>query len=272
MLRLHLVRKMSTAIDYPKEFINFLNKAHSPYHTVHYIKEHLKANGFKELSERDQWNGRVQKCGKYFVTRNNSSIIGFVIGGQWKPGNPIAITGAHTDSPCLKIKPISKRSNEGYIQIGVECYGGGSWHTWFDSDLSLAGRVMVKDDTTHKIVSKLIDINKPLFKIPTLAIHLDRSVNVKFEFNKETQLLPIAGMCADKENDNHENHKEPFDSTTPFTSLMSIVERHNQELLDLIVKELNLKSVFDIEDFELILYDNKDACLGGINDEFIFSG
>lgn len=275
MLRLHLVRKMSTAIDYPKEFVNFLNKAHSPYHAVHYIKEHLKCNGFKELSEKDQWNGRVQRCGKYFVTRNNSSIIGFVIGGQWKPGNPIAITGAHTDSPCLRIKPISKRSNEGYIQIGVECYGGGSWHTWFDSDLSLAGRVMVKDSTSHKTVSKLIDINKPILKIPTLAIHLDRNVNVKFEFNKETQLLPIAGICINGDNNNSDKEQGTKDSEnleTEFSSLVSIVERHNKELLDLIAKELGLKSVLDIEDFELILYDNKDACLGGMNDEFVFSG
>lgn len=272
MLRLHLVRKMSTSINYPQEFVNFLNKAHSPYHTVQCIREHLQSKGFKELTERDSWNGKVKKCGKYFVTRNNSSIIGFVIGGKWAPGNPIAITGAHTDSPSLRIKPISKKSSEGYSQIAVECYGGGSWHTWFDSDLALAGRVMVKDDATNQIISKLVDINKPLLKIPTLAIHLDRNVNVKFEFNKETQLLPIAGLSLNEKNSTVKEQNNKLKELDEFTSISSIVERHNKELLDLIVKELELKSVEKIEDFELVLYDHKAACLGGLNEEFVFSG
>lgn len=261
----------NNSVSYPQEFINFLNSCPTPYHAVHNIKKHLSAHGFEELSEREAWHGKVKKTGKYFVTRNNSSIIAFAVGGNWKPGNAIAITGAHTDSPVLKIKPVSKRTSEKYLQVGVECYGGGIWHSWFDSDLSVAGRVMVKEASSGKIVSKLVDIKKPLFKIPTLAIHLDRDVNQKFEFNKETQLLPIAGLV--KEGDKKESCAGASElSGDQFLSVKSIVERHHKELLDLVAKELHLESVMQIEDFELTLYDHNPSCLGGLNEEFVFSG
>lgn len=272
---------MMSQMSYPQQFVDFLNKSHTPYHTVENIKSHLHEFGFQELSERDSWNGEISKCGKYYVTRNNSSIIAFAVGGKWKPGNPIAITGAHTDSPTLRIKPISKRDNEKYTQIGIECYGGGIWHSWFDSDLAMAGRVMVKDPSDpSRIISKLVDINKPLLKIPTLAIHLDRNVNQKFEFNKESQLLPIAGLSLENEGENGGKVEEKTISSCSdskpteeeFSSINSIVERHHKDLLDLVVKQLDLSSVDDIEDFELILYDHKESCLGGIHDEFIFSG
>lgn len=268
------VVKMTTT-KYAKEFVDFLNASPSPYHAVDNIKKHLLSHGFNELSERDEWNGKVSKKGKYFVTRNNSSIIAFIIGNLWKPGNPIAITGAHTDSPVLRIKPVSKRTTEGFMQIGVECYGGGIWHSWFDSDLSIAGRVFVNEKSTGKCASKLVNLDKPLLKIPTLAIHLDRTVNEKFQFNKESQLLPIAGL-SNKDGNNKKNNKgccnDSKENTEDAKFIKAIVERHHNDLLELIAKEINIESVNEIEDFELILYDNKKSCLGGLHDEFIFSG
>ncbi|KAL3232328.1 Uncharacterized protein RNJ44_04244 [Nakaseomyces bracarensis] len=254
--------------SYASEFVKFLDASPTPYHAVHNIRQHLVANGFKELSERTTWHGKVDRNGKYYVTRNNSSIIAFVVGGKWQPGNPIAVTGAHTDSPVLRIKPVSKRVNEKYAQIGVETYGGGIWHSWFDSDLALAGRVMVNDKKSGKVVSKLVDLKKPLLKIPTLAIHLDRDVNQKFEFNKETQLLPIAGLVKGDQKKDDKTEAEVID----FDSLKSIVERHHKDLLDLVAEDLKLDSVEDIEDFELILYDYQGPTLGGLHDEFVFSG
>lgn len=275
MLRVILrkVSTMSTAAtscrgNYPKEFIKFLNASHTPYHAVHNMKQHLDQHGFQELTERESWNGKVERKGKYYVTRNNSSIVAFAIGGKWQPGNAIAITGAHTDSPVLRIKPVSKRQSENYEQVGVECYGGGIWHSWFDSDLSVAGRVFVNDKKSGKYVSKLVDLNKPLLKIPTLAIHLDREVNLKFEFNKESQLLPIAGLTDSCSKDHHDGEAKE----EAFSSLKAVVERHHRSILELVAQQLELSSVNDIEDFELILYDHTAATLGGIHDEFVFSG
>jgi len=95
--------------------------------------ERLKANGFTELSESDAWasNGSVVAGGKYFYTRNQSTLVAFAVGGAYKPGGGFKIVGAHTDSPVLKVKPVSKKVDKasGCLQLGVECYGGGLWHT-----------------------------------------------------------------------------------------------------------------------------------------------
>ncbi|GMG40358.1 unnamed protein product [Ambrosiozyma monospora] len=263
-----------TSLKYAQGFLNFVNASPTPYHVVDTVKHQLRDAGFIELSERYNWAGRIKKNAKYFVTRNASSIIAFTVGGSYQPGNGIAIVGGHTDSPVLRIRPISNQIKEGYIQIGVETYGGGIWHTWFDRDLSIAGRVFVSDPNTGNFVSKLVKIEKPLLRIPTLAIHLSKDRYVKFEFNKETQFKPVAGLSEVKADSKNE-HKEGCCAGSPlsdeeFESVKSVIERHNKQLLDLVAKEIGVE-VSQIEDFELILYDTQKSCLGGINDEFIFS-
>lgn len=110
------------------------------FHAVQSSIQRLKAAGFNEIKERDSWDSTLIPGGKYYLTRNGSSIVAFGIGAQWKPGNPIAMIGAHTDSPVLRLKPVSNKSAVGFIQVGVEAYGSGIWHTWFDRDLSIAGK------------------------------------------------------------------------------------------------------------------------------------
>lgn len=142
-----------------KEILTFINASPSPFHAVYESKKILSAAGFIELIEKESWINKLTPNGKYFYTRNQSSIIAFAIGGQYKRGNGFTIIGAHTDSPCLKIKPISKKENAGCIQVGVEAYGGGLWHTWFDRDLGVAGRVFVETKPGY-FEGQLVNIHK----------------------------------------------------------------------------------------------------------------
>lgn len=114
------------------EFVSFLNASPTPYHAVSTAKKLLLTAGFTQIYESKNWAGDalLKPGSKYFVTRNGSSLVAFAIGKEWKAGNPVAMIGAHTDSPCLRVKPISKRSSDGYLQVGVETYGGGIWHSW----------------------------------------------------------------------------------------------------------------------------------------------
>lgn len=238
----------------------------------------LAKAGFTEISERTNWSeAGLQRGQKYFLTRNGSSIIAFGVGGKWQPGNGISIVGAHTDSPCLRVKPVSKKTagKGGYVQVGVETYGGGLWHTWFDRDLSVAGRIIVKEGT--RFVPKLVNINKPLLRIPTLAIHLNRGSADKFEFNKETQLVPIAGLVEKALNkksaaaaEKAEKQETDDEGEAEFDAFAPVAKRHEKSLVDLIAEDANVKAE-DIEDFELVLYDTQPSVLGGLNDEFVFS-
>jgi aspartyl aminopeptidase len=223
-------------------------------------KSMLAKAGFQQLSETAAW--KTTPGGKYFVTRNGSSVVAFGLGSKWAPGSPAAIVGAHTDSPCLRLKPISKRSAEGYLQCGVETYGGGIWHTWFDRDLSLAGRVMV-EEADGTFAQRLIKVDKPLLRIPNLAPHLDASRGDPFKINKETHLTPILGTIAAQMN-------APA-YTDVGISLQDMSSRHHPALISLLAAELKLKDAKQIHDFELVLYDTQPSCFGGLNDELIFS-
>ncbi|KAG0689517.1 hypothetical protein C6P40_004895 [Pichia californica] len=269
----------NSALQQAQGFIDFVNQSPTPYHVVNTAKKLLKSNGFQELSERSNWAGSIKKNSKYFVTRNSSSLIAFTVGGEYQPGNGFAMIGGHTDSPVLRIKPISKQTKEGYHQIGVEPYGGGIWHTWFDRDLSIAGRVFVNYPETGKCIAKLVKIDRPLLRIPTLAIHLTKDRYVKFEFNKETQFKPIAGLVkSDVTEKQKQEENEAVDgcckgeklTEEEFQSVKSTIERHNKELLDLIAEQLSIKPT-QIEDFELVLFDTQPSCIGGLSNEFIFS-
>ncbi|CAO3607208.1 unnamed protein product [Cunninghamella blakesleeana] len=221
--------------------------------------ELLKEAGFQEIKERDSWNNGVLKPnGKYYFTRNKSSAVAFAIGGEYKPGNGFSILGAHTDSPCLKLKPVSKKKGSGYLQVGCQVYGGLLAHTWFDRDLSIAGRVLVElQDGTFK--NSLVKVDRPLLRIPTLAIHLDRTVNDGFKFNKETQLAPIlatevkAALSGIEKSEN-----------------VAAEESHHPLLVRILADELNVNPS-QIHDFELALYDTQGSAIGGACNEFIFS-
>ncbi|KAK2729214.1 aspartyl aminopeptidase (zinc I metalloprotease) [Colletotrichum kahawae] len=249
------------------DFVDFVNASPTPYHACATASKLLEKAGFTKIKERDSWNSSLRPGGKYYLTRNGSSIVAFAIGKKWKPGNPVAMIGAHTDSPCLRIKPVSKKNNVGFLQVGVETYGGGIWHSWFDRDLSIAGRVLVKDGEGN-FVQKLIKVDKPLLRIPTLAIHLDRSSN--FDPNKESELFPIAGLATAELNRGAAKPEDTDDSQEDFKPLKAMTERHHPHILDVIASHADVEPEA-VVDFELVLYDIQKSCLGGLNDEFIFS-
>jgi aspartyl aminopeptidase len=180
------------------------------------------------------------------------------------------------DSPVLRVKPVSKRVDEGYLSVGVETYGGGIWHTWFDRygldygwlvnvrDLSLAGRILLSSSSSKQVTHRLIRLDKPLLRIPTIAIHLDRTQNDAFKFNRETEFRPITGLVEDTLNTPASTPSSSSGESAPIES------RHHSELLSLLSTSIS-EPVEQIKDFELVLYDTQPPCLGGINDEFIFA-
>lgn len=248
-----------------KKFIDFVNNGPSPYHVVNECRKVLSAAGFKELKEKDHWE--IKPSDKCFVTRNQSTIIAFAVGGKYVPGNGFSIVGAHTDSPCLKVKPNSKKSNNGYQQVGVECYGGGIWATWFDRDLKLAGRVMIKKG--DRLQHHLVHIDRPIMRVPHLAIHLQRDINDKFSPNKETHITPILSTCVYESlmnkpaSENGNIAKEPKEKKSRSNS-------HQSTLVKLLTEELKCEQDHII-DFDLHLADTQPATLGGALEEFIFS-
>ncbi|KAK7917961.1 aminopeptidase I zinc metalloprotease [Apiospora marii] len=254
------------------DFLDFVNASPTPYHAVQSSIARLEKAGFTNVKERDNWSSTLKPGGKYYMTRNGSTIVAFAIGQQWKPGNPIAMVGAHTDSPTLRLKPVSKKSQAGFLQVGVETYGGGIWHSWFDRDLSIAGRVLVRDGKGN-FVQRLIKVDRPIVRIPTLAIHLDRASS--FDPNKETELFPICGMVAAELNRTgqsqpQENKETETGADGDFQPLKAMTERHHPRILEIIAEHAEAQ-VEDVVDFELVLYDVQKSCLGGLNEEFIFS-
>lgn len=194
----------------------------------------------------------------------------------------MAIVGCHTDSCCFKLRPISKRKPAGgnYIAIGVETYGGGLWHTWLDRDLAIAGRVITASGN-GTFTPHLVHIKKALVRIPTVAIHLERTQNDKFYYHRETGMQAILGLISEQANASAAPAAAAAESESKPKDAIDISTHHHPRLLELVAEELSAQgikgksgqsvSVADIHDFELSLVDHQNPTLGGANDEFIFS-
>ncbi|KAG6918918.1 hypothetical protein DXG01_010573 [Tephrocybe rancida] len=236
------------------KFVKFVNASPTPFHAVDNAASRLKKAGFQKVHEKDDWEKDIKPGA-------------FTLPAKWKHGAGISIVATHVDSPNLKVRPISKRTNAGYLQVGVETYGGGIWHSWLDRDLSVAGRVVIKEQGGG-FKSKLLKIDRPLLRIPTLAIHLDRNINDSFKFNQETEFVPILGLLESQLNATQDKNDAGKSDTQQKAS--SIQANHHSELLSLLAGELSIVPE-EIHDFELSLFDTQPAALGGLNSEFIFS-
>ncbi|KAJ7591171.1 peptidase M18 [Mycena floridula] len=243
------------------KFLSFVNASPTAYHAVANASARLEKVGFRKLRERDNWESELKAGGKYFFTRNQVALIAFTLPKHWQAGTGMSVVATHVDSPNLRVRPISKKINAGYLQVGVETYGGGIWHSWLDRDLSLAGRVIVADGS-GSFSSRLVKIERPVLRIPTLAIHLDRNVNESLKFNQETEFVPILGLVQSKLNS--------ADQGTIPARASSVQENHHSSLLSLLSGELSVAPE-EIHDLELALYDTQPSVLGGIENEFVFS-
>ncbi len=228
------------AIEQAQDLLDFIDVSPSPWHAVKNTAAQLESNGYKVLRESDPW--RLENNGRYYVCRDGASIIAFALGSQPLADSGFRIVGAHTDSPGLRLKPKSAHSSQGIAQLGVEVYGGPIIATFTDRDLSLAGRVMVRNGDT--IESHQIKLNQSIVRLPNLAIHMNREVNEKgLLLNKQTGLPLIFGFAADS------------------------AEAHRQLTLAL-ANELAINPI-DILTWDLAVYDTQKGSLWGVNQDFI---
>ena len=233
---------MSVA-SFNDDLLAFINASPTPFHAVANMRDTLLQAGFIELHEGNAWH--LQAGQRYLLTRNDSSIIAFVYGKQSLMEAGIRMVGAHTDSPCLRVKPNPDIKSAGYAQLGVEVYGGVLLNPWFDRELSLAGRVSVLDAKGH-LHHVLVNFNRPVGMIPGLAIHLDRDANKNHSINAQTDLPVMLGLV-------------PADGKLDFTEV----------LLQQVWAEHSELDITRIVDFELSFYDIQPGTMYGINNEFI---
>ena len=227
------------------ELVDFLYDSPSACHGVKATQKILDENGFVEIKETDKWN--LQAKGKYYVIKNDSALIAFEVGTGDIEETGLRLIGAHTDVPGFRIKPNPQMISEGkYVKLNTEVYGGPILHTWFDRPLSIAGKVSLKGASPLKPETRLVNINKPLLIIPSLAIHMNREVNEGFKINRQVDTLPLLGLINDK------LEKEDY-------------------LMNILAEELKVNKE-DILNFELGLYEYEKGMLIGMNEELISSG
>lgn len=220
---------------------NLLEKGVSPFHVVEASEQELKEAGFQSLSMNSKWE--IKAGNKYYVNHHGTTLIAFTIGEEYKKGDSIRIAAAHTDFPCLRIKPNPQVNAGGYGQLNVEVYGGAILNTWLDRPLSVAGQVAVRGKDAFHPERKLVDFKKPILYIPNLAIHMNREVNKGVELNKQTDLLPILTML-----------KEELPKKDIFMQMLA--------------EELKVK-MEDILDYELTIYCAEKPSIMGKEEEFI---
>lgn len=219
-----------------KQLFEFIENSPSCFHAVENLKQLLLDAGYTAIEEQSAWT--IVKGGKYFVTRNGSSIIAFHVGSEVEDIH-YQMTSSHSDSPTFKVKEVATLTGKGSTtRFNTEMYGGLIASSWFDRPLSLAGRVMIQSE--NGIESKLININKDILMIPNLAIHMNRTINSGYTYNLQKDTLPLVSMN----------------------------EFSEDEYISLLASHLDVKPE-QIIGKDIFLYNRQLGSLWGINNEFI---
>ncbi|NLX18268.1 MAG: M18 family aminopeptidase [Desulfobulbus sp.] len=234
---------MEHVTEYLDDLFSFIRRSPTAYHATASAADHLAQHGFQRLDEAVSWCGLPP--GPYYVVRNDASLIAFTLSSEPQAGLPMRMAGAHTDSPGLKIKPNPIQMHHGYIQLGVEMYGGLLLAPWFDRNLSIAGRVTWACGTAP-VRCSLIDFKRAAAVIPSLAIHLDREANEKRHIDKQTDLVPVI-MLTDGASppDFNEIIRKELASQYPEAATATILAS------------------------DLFLYDLQPPCRAGLNSELV---
>jgi len=231
--------------QYNKSLFTFLSSSPTPYHAVAAIEDRLLSHGFIQLQENQKWH--LEKGYSYFLSREKSATIAFTLGTEEQPEDGFRILAAHTDSPCLQLKPKPDLKTGTYHQLGVEIYGGSLLGPWFDRDLGLAGRVAC-EKADGSLSTLLVNFNRPLLTIPSIAIHFNREANTSNTIDRQKHLPPIIAQAIDQQ--------------LPEFSI-------------LLLKQLRLEHprqiIEDILAFDLFCYDYNGPNHLGMNNEFISS-
>lgn len=219
---------------YSETFLKFIEKAKTPFHAVNAIASKLEMNGFSRLLESNMWD--IRPGCKYYVTKNDSSIIAFTTPIDYSDLS-FNIAASHTDSPTFKVKPNhTVETAAKTLGMHLETYGGTIYSSWLDRPLSVAGRVVVKED--NKFKTQLVDVNRPLCVIPNVAIHQNRSVNDGYKYNPAVDMVALYGV------------------------------KGGVKLNELVAKECNI-DLEKVVSMELYLYNYNRGFLFGGDNEFI---
>jgi aspartyl aminopeptidase len=223
------------------ELFEYLNRAVTPYHAVELGAEFLTKAGFTEQKLEEPF--AVERGKGYFIRVYGTGLVAYTVGAEFGPEDALHLAVAHTDAPCLRVKPVAELISAEYKRLDVEVYGGAILNTWFDRPLSLAGRVVLRGENAYSPQLVTIDMKRPLLTVPNLAIHMNREVNKGVEYKPQRDLLPLIGMLKEGES------KEAY-------------------LKGLLAKELQVKEE-DILDYDLTVYCAEQACYVGEEEEFI---
>lgn len=229
-----------------EELLDFIGECPTPFHTVQASAMRLRLAGFRELSLADSW--QIERGGKYFVTVYDSTLLAFVVG---ESDGQLRMAAAHTDFPCFRLKPQAGMVKEKCGLLNVEKYGGLILRTWLDRPLSLAGKIVVRGEDAFNPEIRLVDFQRPLVTIPSLAIHMDREVNDEGKLNVQTDMLPLAAVFGGVE-----SLEADADAKTFF--------------VDWLAEELGT-AVEDILSYELSLYPVEHGCTVGLHEEMVSS-